>query len=91
MLNNVTMAASSPHATSAGGHPFELTEQKSSAIVMDSHEKMSTDDEVDSDPAFEGTKSAPEDKMAMERMGKKQQLIVCLLSFETWIFDSPFR
>lgn len=39
-------------------------------------EKTISEDDVDHDPAFEGTKSAPEDRLNMQRMGKKQQLIV---------------
>ena len=76
------MAGLSSQTESADGHTFEMADQKTPRrYVMNPGEKMINDladDEVDNDEIFDGTKSAPEDTLAMQRMGKKQQLIVCL-------------
>lgn len=68
------MAPPSPQSDPTTDTVYEMTGQKTTNTLVD--EKLTMEDEVDDDPAFEGTKSAPDDKLAMQRMGKKQQLIV---------------
>lgn len=68
------MASSSSHSSNPEDSGFQATEHKIADMTI--NEKTTVDDEVDDDPAFEGTKSAPDDRIAMQRMGKKQQLIV---------------
>lgn len=79
---NIEMAGRSSQTESADGFTFEMTDQnKSSHHVMNPGEKMINevaDEEVDNDETYEDTKSAPEDALNMQRMGKKQQLIVRL-------------
>ena len=53
---------------------FEMADNK--VAQFEAGEKAPSEEELDNDPEFEGTKSAPEDRLAMQRMGKKQQLIV---------------
>ena len=45
--------------------------------VSEKNKELAADEEVvDHDPNFTGTKSTADDRYNMERMGKKQQLIV---------------
>jgi hypothetical protein len=53
---------------------FEMADNK--VAQFEAGEKPPSEGELANDPEFEGTKSAPEDRLAMQRMGKKQQLIV---------------
>ena len=68
------MADVNSHSVSPATDDFEMADQKAPRYEVG--EKTISEDDVDHDPAFEGTKSAPEDRLNMQRMGKKQQLIV---------------
>ena len=73
------MASSHPVPTDGA---FETADNKVAQFELG--EKAASQEELVNDPEFEGTKSAPEDRLAMQRMGKKQQLIVrCDLAEET--------
>lgn len=66
---------SSSSSSAARDAPIEMTDRKVHTVVAD----MAIDEKVDdADPDFAGTKSTVEDKLQMERLGKKQQLIVSL-------------
>ena len=75
------MAEESSHSSSSAprGDQIEMTDRK--APHFDVGEKATEvggeREGVDNDPAFEGTKSTADDRLDMERLGKKQQLIVC--------------
>ena len=49
----------------------------SPGVISEMEMKDTKHDETEDDPEFIGTQSAQNDKLAMQRMGKKQQLIVC--------------
>lgn len=59
---------------------FEMTDRKTTQFAVDEQpadmavEKGVAED--DNDLGFEGTKSTADDKLDMQRLGKKQQLIV---------------
>ena len=59
---------------------FEMSDRKTTQFAVDEQpadmaiEKGISDD--DDDHGFEGTKSTADDKLDMQRLGKKQQLIV---------------
>jgi len=74
VVDSATMADVNSHSVSPATDDFEMADQKAPRYEVG--EKTISEDDVDHDPAFEGTKSAPEDRLNMQRMGKKQQLIV---------------
>lgn len=78
MAATVTKASSSePHM-----HDVEMVDRKTARFSigeMPSEPVVEVEETSDiDDPDFQGTKSTNEDKTNMERMGKKQQLIVCV-------------
>ena len=75
------MAAVSSHSSSPNPHnnEFEMVDGKTARFEIGekANELPSGEAIVDRDPDFQGTKSTADDRLAMQRLGKKQQLIVC--------------
>ena len=59
------------------GTSFEMNDRKATHVsVGELAAKREFGEGEEHDGEFEGTKSSPDDKMQMQRLGKKQQLIV---------------
>lgn len=85
------MAETSSHASFSlpHEHEFEMAEHKAAhfEVVGKTKELPADEEAVDQDPDFEGTKSTAQDRLAMQRLGKKQQLVVL---FNTSTHDSEY-
>ena len=72
-----TVVEMSSHSSSSPrANDFEMTDRKVT-IVHEKDRGLTAEEEVvDHDPDFAGTKSTADDRLDMQRLGKKQQLIV---------------
>lgn len=70
--------SSNSSSSNAQNNEFEMEERKTARFDVGEKTNELPSDEavVDQDPDFQGTKSTADDRLAMQRLGKKQQLIV---------------
>ena len=67
---------SSHSSSSPRANDFEMVDRKGTIVSEKSRELTGEEEVVDHDPDFAGTKSTADDRLDMQRLGKKQQLIV---------------
>ena len=76
--DSLTFVKMSSHSSNSSpkANNFEMTDRKVNIVKEKTRDLAGDEDIVDHDPEFVGTKSTADDRLAMQRLGKKQQLIV---------------